>query len=63
MRQPRSTTASVTPQPPGPTPHKACGLAVSRRRDSASLGDAPQTPGLPPEAREAPRAERPRGRQ
>jgi hypothetical protein len=50
-------TPLVTPQAPGPTPHKAYGLAVSRRRDSASLGGDPQTPGLPPEASEAPARE------
>jgi len=43
-----------TPQAPGRTPQGLGGLAVSRRRDSASLGDGPQTPGLPPEARKAP---------
>jgi hypothetical protein len=46
-----------TPQAPGRTPHEACGLVVSRHRDSASLGDDPQTPGLPPEASEAPARE------
>jgi hypothetical protein len=63
MRRPLSNTASVTPQLPGGTPHKACSLAVSRQRDSANPGGHPPDPPMPPEAREAPRAERPRGRQ
>jgi hypothetical protein len=51
-----------TPQAPGRTPQSLDGFAVPRRRDSASPGDGPRTP-VPPEAREAPRADRPRGRQ
>ena len=37
-----------TPQTPGRTPHEACGLAVSRRRDSASPGGHPPEPPVPP---------------
>jgi uncharacterized protein len=46
-----------TPQAPGRTPHEACGLAVPRRRDSASPGGHPPDPPMPPEASEAPAGE------
>src|SRR5512142_1812793 len=52
----------TVPQPPGRTPHSA-----SRRASGTTQPQAPlRCPGgedQPPEAREAPRAERPRGRQ
>src|SRR5262249_56128804 len=63
MRRPLSTPRSVTPQPPGRTPHSHDGFAVSRRRDAANPEDTPGTPDGPPEASEvlpgAPPARRP----
>jgi hypothetical protein len=67
MRHPLATTGSVTPQPPGRTPHSAGLRASGTARPQAPLrcpggeallvrGQTPRTP-VPPEASEAPARE------
>jgi hypothetical protein len=54
-----NSTPLVTPQAPGRTPHRSA-LRLPGAETLLVRGTIPGPPRLPPEAREAPRADRPR---